>query len=451
MNKYSSEQQWKEILGAEFPENKVIDNRIEEVYAKLRKDSKKAGRKKRRVWKRVVIAAGGAAAAFIMMIMFCAMNPVLAREIPILGNIFEKVADVFSFGKLPDEETKVFPVGEDEAPGKDRGREGAEEENGYSQKDGDVTVTLTEEYASNQAVYIGVCVETEKVFPEMMVFADGTQHLQAETVERYSFREDSATGLRMIEGKFEDEHTFIGIMRIDYSDINVDERRYLQMCQEAEEAGMSAPILTDENYLEYLDYYEIPVSFDMSFEITQIIGDLAEPVMPEETKSAEELEQMTDEEWEAYMLSKPHDFFEFPNDYENWYQKGSWKFDVNITQQDDEARVIEINEVNENGIGIKNIELSSVEMTLNTLGSSDTFAVALDADGNKLESGSDNAYVLAIAGHDISKVYIYICDYTEYMDELKGYAYNAGNDGKSFREVLEERALFRTEVDILTD
>ena len=51
--------------------------------------------------------------------------------------------------------------------------------------------------------------------------------VQVETVESYSFRDDKKEGcLRTVEGKFEDSHTFIGIMRIDYSDINVDSRRY---------------------------------------------------------------------------------------------------------------------------------------------------------------------------------------------------------------------------------
>ncbi len=447
MNKYSSEKQWKEILGATFRENQVIDRRMEEAYTQLRKESRLAAKKKKSVRRRIVIGTGSAAAVFVMMILLCAMNPVLASEIPILGDVFEKVADIFSFGKLPEEETTVFPVGRDEADSPT----GAEEEPGmeksYSQKDGDVTITLTEEYASNQAVYIGVCVESEKGFPAIAVYTDGSQNLKVETVEEYSFREDSITSLRNIEGRLENEHTFIGIMRIDYSEINVDERKFREMVKEAEEAGAPVPAVTDENYLQYMDYYEIPSSFDLALEVTQIIGDLADPLLPKETKSQQELEQMSDEEWEAYMKSKPQ--FAFPNDYENWYQKGSWKFAVAIAQRENAGRVIEINEVGENGIGMESIELSAVEMTLHPIepAGADTFAVALDADGNKLESGnSGNAYVLATAGHDISTVYIYVCDYMEYMDELKGYAYATEQGEKSFQEILEERALFRTVV-----
>ena len=75
------------------------------------------------------------------------------------------------------------------------------------------------------------------------------------------------------------------------------------------------------------------------------------------------------------------------------------------------------------------------------------FAVALDADGNKIESGSGNTDELATEGHDISRVYVYLCDYDEYMDEIKGYGVPGNQKEKSFQEVLEERALFKTVVD----
>ena len=157
---------------------------------------------------------------------------------------------------------------------------------------------------------------------------------------------------------------------------------------------------------------------------------------------------MTDEEWEAYMKSLPREYYQYPNKYEHWWQEGSWSYDLTIAQKDKASRVIEVNQTNEAGIGLEKIELSSVEMTLNIINGSElTMAVALDADGNMIENGSTNAYELAIAGHDISKVYIYICDYYEYMNEIRRYRTPANNLGKSFQEVLEERALFKTVVE----
>ena len=53
--------------------------------------------------------------------------------------------------------------------------------------------------------------------------------------------------------------------------------------------------------------------------------------------------------------------------------------------------------------------------------------------------GSSEA--LPIYGHDISTVTVYICDYVEYMDELKGKA-----DQPGFKDLLEERAVYKKEV-----
>ena len=215
-----------------------------------------------------------------------------------------------------------------------------------------------------------------------------------------------------------------------------------------EAQGKELPI-TDENYADYMVKYDVPETFTMDWEITQVIGYLAEPTKPEGTKDTEELEQMTDEEWQAYMASLPAEWYQFPNRYENWWKDGSWKFDLGITQRDSDARVISVNETNEAGIGLESLEISQVEMTMNVIEPAGTmvFAVALDADGNKLESGSANVDELAIEGHDISRVYVYLCDYDEYMDELKGCGVPGNHMARSFKEVLEERALFKTVVD----
>ena len=70
------------------------------------------------------------------------------------------------------------------------------------------------------------------------------------------------------------------------------------------------------------------------------------------------------------------------------------------------------------------------------------FMVVLDAQGKLLPSGSSSyADTYAVGGRDVSRVYVYVCDYTEYMDELKGY-----RDSADFKEILEERALYGKEI-----
>ena len=68
-------------------------------------------------------------------------------------------------------------------------------------------------------------------------------------------------------------------------------------------------------------------------------------------------------------------------------------------------------------------------------------------------SNSNNTY--AIQDRDISTVYIYLCDYYEYMDELKGYYwsddYEEKAKTKTFKQLLDERAVASAEVHFDTD
>lgn len=441
-----NENQLRSVLGVELSPSAVIDAKMEETYRMIRNAGVRQTGKKNPVIHSILVGMGSVAAVFALMVTFCVMNPVLASELPIVGGLFEKLADVFSFGRLPEEDTTILFEARKDSPDEESQDGGAKEESAYRQTSGDITVTLTEEYATNQAVFIGVNVKNAKEFPRMVTAQDGTQYLYAITKEQYSFRNDTLQGSRIIEGRFEDAYTFDGIMRIGYSDINIDDSKYVQALEAAEQAGEELPI-TDENYEQYMEKISIPKTFTVKLEIVSIIGDLEERLPVEGEKSGAELERMTDEEWEAYMHSLPQDYSQFPNRYENWWQDGNWPYDLTIAQKDDNSRVIEINQTNADGIGIKSIELSSVEMTLNTIEKSDTIAVALDADGNKIENGGFDAYALAITGHDISKVYIYICDYDEYMDEIKGYGVPGNSLGRSFQEVLEERAVFKTVVE----
>ena len=79
----------------------------------------------------------------------------------------------------------------------------------------------------------------------------------------------------------------------------------------------------------------------------------------------------------------------------------------------------------------------------------DAFTVVLDANGEKLENGTFGGAcnMLSVSGRDVSKAEVYICDYEEYMDELKGYWYSEEKSSeKSFQEILEERALYHKQI-----
>lgn len=266
----------------------------------------------------------------------------------------------------------------------------------YQASDQGITFTLTEYYASNQAVFIGVRIENEEPFPEMANFGgrDGYQLLQLMTTEMYSFRDEGnevVTGGRNVEGKLEDEHTFVGIMRIDYDSIRIDDRKYIAAYEEAEAKGEPLPWIDAETYDLYIDQYEVPDSFQMQLQIDSV---------------------------RAYPDTEGQDGLD------DYRIKGTWTIPntLDIQQSAQGSTTIWINETNAEGIGLEYIEISPIELALHPIENGDRLciAVAFDKDGKWLQNGSTNFYELAIQGHDISVITVYVCDYDEYMDELKG-------------------------------
>lgn len=98
MRKYYSDGELREVLGAYLEDSDVIDTRIEETYAMIRNAGKRSNErsgKRKNPWRGIGITFGSIAAALMLMFTFCVMNPVMAKEIPILGGLFGKVADIF--------------------------------------------------------------------------------------------------------------------------------------------------------------------------------------------------------------------------------------------------------------------------------------------------------------------------------------------------------------------
>lgn len=385
-----------DILGTELEDSSIIDAKTKEAYEMVRAKNKVMDTadpiKKNAVWKKVFITLGSMAAVLCITFIFCVMNPVMAREIPILGNIFARIADVYQFGKLPEESTV-------ELSSEENATESLLEE-GLVSTDGGITISITEEYASNQAVYIGVKVENVQAFPEMVAAVEGGQQfIKARTLEDYSFAPGERRGRRYIEGKFVDEHTFLGAVRIDYDDI----RRYM------EESGINV---------------DIPETFTMELEIVEIASTLKDPEIPEEFKmSDEEYEQMTEEQQAAYLDSIPKAWYGI--EYESWHREGMWHFTIPITQTDGNSRTIEVMQYNSDGIGVESIELSSMEMFVNTAIPEDVslYTVVFDANGQEIEykNGSNAGSALLIEGHDISTVSVYMCDLDEYFELAEKY------------------------------
>lgn len=347
----------------------LIDNKIEEAYGIVRETAEKRKQQKR---KRRFVQLGTAAAVFIVAIGFCTTNPALAKELPLIGGVIGRVQELLGFGEIPEEEIVTLDPTElredntgenEEAMGSDDGNAGtlSAEPVLYQATDQGYTITLTDYYVTNQAIFLGVKMESEESFPEMSLDSDGKSQIMIATLEEYSFRSDDPVhGGRALLGQLVDEHTFLGLLRIDYKSIQTGDQGY---------------------------YEEIP-------------------------------EEMT------LQLEMPY-FSLYPKGASEETVHGSWKFpELSISQSDKKMRVIEINETNESGFGLDRIEVSPVELTVYDIFPENhlVMTVVLDKDGRKLAGAGNNTNELAVSGYDLSEITVYLYDYDEYM-EIKGLAY----------------------------
>ena len=170
------------------------------------------------------------------------------------------------------------------------------------------------------------------------------------------------------------------------------------------------------------------------------------------TQEQKEIEhQLFNEMWNQYGERFP-ETREHPNQYENWWLEGPWEFSFQVNKNSGGTVVKEINDVDENGLGLVSVTKTPFEIIIDDGNeSADYFTVALDADGDILGNGiGGSTNTLAIQDRDVSKIDVYICDYMEYMDELKGYYwsedYETKKKEKTFAQLLDERALYHKEI-----
>ena len=256
-----------------------------------------------------------------------------------------------------------------------------------------------------------------------------------------------------MEGQFLDDNTYACIFRYDLTHAAKDyteyNEKYNEMSQQVlDEMGITLDDLndeTDEGYellskfldevsarggaLEnYIKNVEIPDTFNLQLDITKVKGLKA------------------DYEWSE------DDYEKYGTDAGYYKYEGDWNFDIPVTVDDSQTEVLELNDTNDAGIGLRSVIRTPYELTVNELyedgSASDCFMVALDANGNKLpyNDSTGNCNNFTIQDRDISTVDIYILDYIQYMDELKGpdnYNNNENKpEGQKWSNLLDQYAKY---------
>lgn len=402
----------------------------------------------------------GTAAVLAAGILFCAANPVMAKNIPVVGGLFETLQDKVSFfGDFADHATTLEDTeksagaktadGNSDQTTDHTASDNANADTTYTKTSGGLTITCSEIFANSQAVYVTMQFQSEEPFPDTLKGLDGKLAMEMYSTRLLDFKPvDDGVMLSNLEGEFLDENTYACILRVDLAEATKDyseyNKKYEEMCQQVrDEMGITLDDINDETeegsallgeYIEkisvrggalqsYIKEIDIPEKFNMHLGISEIRG-----MRPDEASD--------------------------PNDPDAGYYKfeGDWSFDIPVTVDDSETEVQEINETNEAGIGLKSVIRTPYELTVNELyeegSNSDCFMVALDANGNRLpyNESNGNCNNFAIQDRDISTVDIYILDYVQYMDELKGEENYNNNEkkpeGEKWSDLLDQHAKY---------
>lgn len=478
-----------EFQNIEIPDelDQVVNQSMQKIYVQQRK---------KRI-RKVIAGCTASAAVFAGGIFFCVSNPTLAADLPLIGHIFDKMQNSFSYGgdysqvgtPLQDEDAQAQAVSENvaaedgvlletvsvggsetEITGESAGQNAsgagtagesndsstAEQVSAYTKTEDGLTVTLSEVYCNEQALYITMQLKSEEPF-------EGLYGLQCETMESYSFDPTQQRALTTLDGEFVDEYTFAGLMRLDLN----EKKRDIPEYEAAREAALAAGEEWDDSWSayeenpnqSYVKTVEVPENFTLDFTITQIFGGLKNPDTPDYGKTTEELDAMSDEEWHEYMTqwyNDNPDWQELPNEHYHQIFNGSWQFTIEVQKNTEDTQIVEVNDVNDLGIGIEKVVKDRFEITMYDTYSDgaygvDYMPVMLDADGILMDYGSDGSVsTVAINDRDVSRVDIFLIDYYKWMDSLKGDKWRQPGalteDGRTFKELLLEECSYHTEV-----
>ena len=336
-------------------------------------------------------------------------------------------------------------------------------------------LTLSEQYCNETALYLSMILKTEDAFPDTMLDQNGQPVIDLlGSSMRFNYNPDPIHPDAYLDGAMVDDHTYAGVLRV-----NLDET--LRRPVIADNVSEGEKPETD-GQITY-ETITLPEQFSVQFKIPRVDGTLPESCMPEIPEdirkeyedamaeaglgttddayasfSEEEQEiegELSNRMWNQYVQRYP-DADEYPNQYENWWVDGPWEFDFDVTVDHSETISVKANREGNCDIGEIEVTKTPFELALyydyNKAAEHDYFVAVLDADGELMgfghQGGSTDEH--PITGHDVSEVTVYVCDYMEYMDELKGYYYSSDYEEKAkektFKQLLDERCVYSEKV-----
>ncbi len=399
MRQKCTNKDYRRILGMDLTESALVRKKMQEAYRTIRKDScPEKNMRREKSLRGLIMGMSAVAAALVLSMTVCVANPSLAAKLPFIGNIFETLgADSGYAGDFKQDAVRLV---EPEAV-----QEDGAVDSPYVQTDNGITFTISECNYESMAMYLAVGIESEEGFSEDLRnfarYRSYEETAESEMAVSYSalymkstseadfsasgmgiYEGDPAKGTSSpywIQGKFVDEHTFAGVIRVDLMHMGILDRN-----------GGWSEIRNED----------LPDEFVYHLHVTELFAD-----------------------FKGERLS------------------GSWDFALDVKLNREATIKKEINDTNEDGIGIGTVTKTAYELYAELLVPEGAdrldYVVAIcDAEGKPLESQAEYAEIYSVYGRDTDRVQVYVVDYMTYMDECKGNNYRN----------LPEKAVYQTEV-----
>ena len=499
--------------------------------------------KSHKKFKAVYKTALGLTAAAAVFSTVCITNPAFAENIPLVGNVFKQLGNSLGFygdyskyakqltesaegaqsadadGSQEGSSNSQNVQVEDQNTTENHNADKTKDDQSYSKTVDGTTVTLSEVYCNELAMYLSMTIHTEDKFPDTFITSEGKPNikLSENSTVKYDYMDGKSNLFNAyLDGKMLDDNTYAGVLRIPVEDMTVDDAGWTKFYEVrnaffkekgidvdsedfsfdklAQALGMDEysdeklPQVGGPAISDYVKDIKVPDRFTMELDLKDIVctlpddqdttPDIPQDLRDEYSQKMEEhgistddadYESLTEEQkdlehqfftemWNEYYERYP-EANEGNNRYNSWTLKGDWKFSVDVEKNTSDTVKKDVNVVDENGDGVLSITKTPFEITMKMQDpETKYFAVMLDANGDMMPYGgvaNSNADTYAIQDRDVSTVYIYLCDYYEYMDELKVYYWSDDYEEKAktrtFKQLLDERAVAGTEVHFDTD
>lgn len=404
--------------------------------------------KSHKKFKAVYKTALGLTAAAAVFSTVCITNPAFAENIPLVGNVFKQLGNSLGFygdyskyakqltesaegaqsadadGSQEGSSNSQNVQVEDQNTTENHNADKTKDDQSYSKTVDGTTVTLSEVYCNELAMYLSMTIHTEDKFPDTFITSEGKPNikLSENSTVKYDYMDGKSNLFNAyLDGKMLDDNTYAGVLRIPVEDMTVDDAGWTKFYEVrnaffkekgidvdsedfsfdklAQTLGMDE--YSDENLpqvggpaiSDYVKDIKVPDRFAMELDLKDIVGTLPDdqdttPDIPQDlrdeynqkmakhgistddadyeslTEEQKDLEhQFFTEMWNEYFERYP-EAIEGNNRYNSWTLKGDWKFNVDVEKNTSDTVKKDVNVVDENGDGVLSITKTPFEITM---------------------------------------------------------------------------------------